>query len=73
MAYKLEDRLVIGVASSVMFDLKESDSVFRRKGEAAYRKYQEKNLDNPLRKGIAFSFVKRLLSLNESKFTNNWL
>lgn len=65
MAYELGQRLVIGVASSAMFDLSESDQVFRNKGEAEYRKYQTKNVNNPLDKGASFSFVKRLLSLND--------
>lgn len=65
MAYDLQDRLVIGVASSAMFDLSESDAVFRRDGEEQYRKFQEANLGQPLPKGMAFSFVKRLLSLND--------
>lgn len=65
MPYDLEKRLVIGVASSAMFDLTASDAVFRREGEEQYRKYQEQNLSSPLPKGIAFSFIKRLLSLND--------
>ncbi|TLS17446.1 MAG: 5'-nucleotidase [Betaproteobacteria bacterium] len=65
MAYELANRLVIGVASSAVFDLSESDAVFRREGEEEYRKYQESNLHNPLKKGIAFPFIKRLLSLND--------
>lgn len=65
MAYELDNRLVIGVASSAMFDLRESDAVFRRDGEEQYRKFQESNLNNPLPKGIAFSFVKRLPALND--------
>lgn len=48
-----------------MFDLTESDSVFREKGEEQYRIFQESNLNNPLPKGIAFSFIRRLLSLND--------
>lgn len=64
MAYELGKRLVIGVASSAMFDLIESDTVFRTKGEEEYRKYQSENVDNPLDKGVSFSFIKRLLSLN---------
>jgi len=63
--YNLENRLVIGVASSAVFDLRESDGVFRSQGEEEYRKYQEANLSNPLPKGIAFPFVKRLLALND--------
>ncbi|PSU50216.1 5'-nucleotidase [Photobacterium frigidiphilum] len=65
MAYELGNRLVIGVASSAMFDLSESDQVFRNKGEEEYRKYQTENVENPLDKGVSFSFVKRLLSLND--------
>ncbi|HFK8619784.1 TPA: 5'-nucleotidase, partial [Pseudomonas aeruginosa] len=40
MPYDLEKRLVIGLASSALFNLEESDSVFRSEGEDAYRKYQ---------------------------------
>lgn len=64
MAYELKGRLVIGVASSAIFDLTDSDKIFRTKGEAEYRNYQENNIDNPLDKGVSFSFIKRLLSLN---------
>src|SRR5688572_20546524 len=65
MPYDLRDRLVVGVASSAMFDLSESDRVFRTQGEAVYRNYQEEHKDSPLLPGIAFSFIKRLLSLND--------
>ncbi|TBV15714.1 5'-nucleotidase [Stutzerimonas kirkiae] len=65
MPYGLKDRLVVGVASSAMFDLSESDKVFRTEGEENYRKYQEKHKNSPLMPGIAFSFIKRLLSLND--------
>ncbi|MFG6447366.1 5'-nucleotidase [Roseateles sp. BYS180W] len=65
MPYDLEKRLVIGVASSAIFDLSESDAVFKREGEEQYRKYQENNLNNILPKGVAFSFIKRLLSFND--------
>ncbi len=65
MPYELDDRLVIGVASSAVFDLSDSDAIFKAHGEEEYRKFQEKNLDNPLPKGIAFPFIKRLLSVND--------
>jgi 5'-nucleotidase len=55
--YELDNRLVIGVASSAVFDLSESDTVFRSEGEEQYRKYQEKNLELPLQKGIAYPFI----------------
>ncbi|HGM5879959.1 MAG: 5'-nucleotidase [Stenotrophomonas maltophilia] len=65
MPYELKDRLVVGVASSAMFDLGDSDKIFRTQGEQKYREYQEVNKDEPLAEGIAFSFIKRLLSLND--------
>jgi 5'-nucleotidase len=65
LPYSLESRLVIGVASSAVFDLQDSDAVFRRSGEEEYRKYQRANLENPLPRGIAFPFIKRILSLND--------
>ncbi|MEU5536346.1 5'-nucleotidase [Streptomyces sp. NPDC020362] len=63
--YELADRLVVGVASSALFDLEESDAVFREQGEEAYRAYQEENVDTTLRPGVAFAFIQRLLSLND--------
>mgnify|MGYP002509816843 FL=1 len=66
MPYPIENKLVIAVASSALFDLTESDKIFREKGEAVYRAYQEEHLDVPLTRGVAFPFVRRLLSLNEA-------
>ena len=73
MAYTLENRLVVGIASSALFDLQEADQIFREKGEKAYREYQRENQEKILSKGVAFSFVKRLLSLNEIMDGNNSL
>jgi len=39
--------------------------VFKTQGEEEYRRYQGNNLDKPLPRGIAFPFIKRLLSLND--------
>lgn len=66
MPYSIDKKFVIAVASSALFDLTESDSVFRQQGETKYREYQEKNIDKPFDKGVAFPFIKRLLSLNDS-------
>ncbi len=65
MAYELADRLVVGIASSALFDLTDSDKVFREQGEEIYRAYQEEHLDDTLPPGVAFSFIRRLLSLND--------
>lgn len=66
MAYPIEEKFVVAVASSALFDLTESDSVFRQQGEAMYRAYQNKYIDKPFEKGVAYPFVKRLLKLNNS-------
>ncbi|MEH6813181.1 MAG: 5'-nucleotidase, partial [Motiliproteus sp.] len=65
MAYDIDSRLVVGLASSALFDLSESDAVFRSQGEQHYRQYQRTHQDQPLPPGVAFHFVRRLLSLNE--------
>ena len=64
MPFDLTTRLVVGLASSALFDLDESDRVFRSEGALAYREYQQANQDVPLEKGVAFPFIRRLLSLN---------
>ncbi len=65
MAYELDHRLVVGLASSALFDLAEPDRVFREGGELSYRKFQRDKQFIPLKPGVAFPFIKRLLSLNE--------
>jgi 5''-nucleotidase. len=64
MAYDLKDKLVITIASSALFDLKESDKIFREQNKEEYEKYQEEHQNVPLGKGIAFSFIEKLLRLN---------
>lgn len=64
MAYPIEDKLVIGIASSALFDLTESHRIFTESGPEAYRSYQEENLDVVLERGVAFPFIRRFLSIN---------
>lgn len=65
MPYSLENRLVIGVASSALFDLTASDKFFRDNGEDPYRRYQEERISETLSPGDAFPFIKRLLRFND--------
>jgi 5'-nucleotidase len=65
MPYALDSRLVVGVASSALFDLGEADAVFKEQGEDAYRAFQELHLEDELEPGVAFPFIRRLLSLND--------
>lgn len=64
MAYDLDKMLVVGVASSALFDLTDADAVFRDHGEDQYRQYQNEHIEDQLATGVAFPFIKRLLSLN---------
>jgi 5'-nucleotidase len=66
MAYSLDDRLVIAIASSALFDLSESDRVYRERGVDEYRRFQREHEKDVLAPGVAFSLIKRLLALNGS-------
>lgn len=70
MPYELADRLVIGIASSALFDLSESDAYFREHGEGEYRKYQADRIDDTLQPGVAFGFIRKLLGLNDLRPDN---
>ena len=65
MPYELANRLVIGIASSALFDLTTSDAYFVEHGEDEYRKYQADHIDDTLSPGVAFEFIRRLLALND--------
>ncbi|MGR9085787.1 MAG: 5'-nucleotidase [Gammaproteobacteria bacterium] len=65
MSYPIENKLVIAVSSSALFDLEESDKVFREQGPKVYKEYQEDQLDAVLKKGVAFPFIRRFLQINE--------
>ena len=64
MAYSIEDKLVIGITSSALFDLKEANEIFITHGEKVYRDVQINNEDDPFNPGVAFEFIRKLLSLN---------
>ena len=65
MSYTVEGKIVIAISSSALFDMTESDKIFREKGLLAYKEHQKANVDEPLRKGVAFPFVSRLLKIND--------
>lgn len=64
MPFPIEEKMVIAVASSALFDLNESNAVFESKGEMEYRRYQRAHEQEVLTEGVAFPFIRRLLSLN---------
>ena len=65
MPVNFNGKLVVATSSSALFNLSESDQVFKEQGLDAYQKYQIENEDTPLAPGDAFPLVKKLLALNE--------
>jgi 5'-nucleotidase len=59
------NKLVVAISSSALFDLRESDQVYREEGVAAYAQYQIAREDDPLAPGDAFHLVRKLLRINE--------
>ena len=73
MGYPIENKFVIAVASSALFDLTDSDQVFRGKGEEEYRKYQREHENDVLHTGVVFPLIKRLLRINNGETAEDQL
>ncbi len=58
-------KLVVATSSSALFDLSESDRVYREQGLKAYADYQIAHETQALDPGDAFALVKKLLHLND--------
>ena len=59
-----ENKLVVAISSSALFDLRDSHAVYMSEGVEAYRQYQIEHEDEILEPGDAFLLVDKLLSLN---------
>ena len=72
MPLNLEKTLVIGISATALFDLSESDTLFKTEyikdpdhAIQTYRDYMLKHENIPLEEGIGFPLVKALLGLNK--------
>src|SRR5690606_34997827 len=65
MASSFGDKLVIAISSRVLFDLSESDRIYREEGLAAYAQHQIDHENEVLQPGDAFPLVQKLLRINE--------
>ncbi|MFA5494946.1 MAG: 5'-nucleotidase [Porticoccaceae bacterium] len=65
MTSRFGDKLVIAISSRVLFDLSESDRIFREEGLAAYAQHQIDHENEVLAPGDAFPLVEKLLRINE--------
>lgn len=66
MPYPIEQKLVVGISSSALFDMTHEDELYRREGVRRYAEHQESQKRELLPKGIAFPFIRRLLALNDA-------
>lgn len=64
MPYDLSDKLVVGVSSTALFDLRKEDRIYTERGLTAFLEVQRTREEDALNPGTAFHLVKKLLSLN---------
>ena len=57
-------KLTVATSSAALFDLEQSDRVYKEEGLEAYSKYQRDREHEPLAPGMAFPLIKKLLNLN---------
>ena len=74
MALDLSRTLVVGISATALFDMSESDQIFREMFDTdrdvaidRYRDYMLAHEDLPLSPGTGFPLVKALLALNSSQ------
>lgn len=65
MGYSLENRLVIGISTRALFDLRTENAIFEEQGVEAYSAYQKEHENEVLRPGPGFALIKALLKLNK--------
>ena len=63
MAYRLDEKMVIGVSSRALFDLTVENEIFETEGVEAYRAYQREHETDCLKPGPGFALVRALLNL----------
>lgn len=65
MAYPIEQKLVVGITSTALFDFSKEHEIFLEQGLDAFRAYQAEHSSEIPQPGAAFPFIKRLLHLNK--------
>lgn len=55
---------VVAISSRALFDLQDGHAIYQEKGPAAFDAYMLENENKPLRPGVAFNLVRKLLALN---------
>lgn len=65
MAVNFNGILIVAISSRALFDLEEGHKIYESKGIDAYCEYQIQRENDTLQKGVAFTLVEKLLSLND--------
>ncbi|MDB5429031.1 MAG: hypothetical protein JWP35_147 [Caulobacter sp.] len=65
MAYPIDQKLVVGITSTALFDFSKEHQIFLEEGLEAFRAYQAEHSADIPAPGAAFPFIKRLLHLNK--------
>ena len=60
--FPIEQKLVVAVTSSALFDLSESQAVFLKEGEKAYREYERQKQSEVLKPRVASSRVSQRMA-----------
>lgn len=56
--------LTVAISSRALFNLEDGNVIYEREGEDAFSGYMRKNEKTPLRPGVSFELVRKLLALN---------
>ena len=65
MPYPIENKFVIAISASALFDTKEDERVFKDNGIEAYKQYQSEHEHDIYKQGFAFDFIEKFLHLND--------
>lgn len=57
--------LTVAVSSRALFNLEDGNTLYEKEGALAFSSYMRKNEKKPLRPGVAFELVRKLLALNK--------
>lgn len=57
-------KLIVAVSSRSLFQIEDGNAIFETQGQAAFDAYMRETESKPLRPGVAFGLVQKLLALN---------
>lgn len=61
-----QPRITIGISTSALFDMRESEQIFRTRGVEEYQKHMIKNEGKPFAPGHAFALIETMRDINRA-------